>query len=252
MKVVVEDVDAVRIVTINRPEARNALDGDVISALFGALCDADDDDGVRAVVLTGTDPAFCAGNDLKQIVAEGDAYFQRHRREPVIRQPGRMSTPILGAVNGACFTGGLELALGCDFLIASDRARFADTHARVGVRPRGGMTARLPGVVGAAWARRISFTGEIIDAGIARRIGLVTEVVPHDELMGRAVELAMAIAAGEASVVHDVKRMYVEGTGVLASAALEVEETIADAGRVDLSAMEQRRQAVLDWSRSRE
>ena len=89
-----------------------------------------------------------------------------------------MRTPIIGAINGATFTGGLEMALGCDFLIASERAVFADTHARVGILPGGGMTARLPQLVGLAMARRLSMTGEVVDAARAERIGLVTEVVP--------------------------------------------------------------------------
>jgi enoyl-CoA hydratase/carnithine racemase len=134
----VEDTGVVRIVTMNRPEARNALDGELISALYAALVAADTDDTVRAVVLTGADPAFCAGVDLKQAAREGEAYFRRHRDEPCIEQVGRMVTPVVGAVNGAAFTGGLEIALGCDFLVASERAVFADTHARVGVLPGGG------------------------------------------------------------------------------------------------------------------
>jgi enoyl-CoA hydratase/carnithine racemase len=101
-----------------------------------------------------------------------------------------MRTPTIGAINGATFTGGLELALGCDFLIASERAVFADTHALVGILPGGGMTARLPNVVGSAMARRMSMTGEVVDAARAERIGLITEVVAHDRLLDRALELA--------------------------------------------------------------
>ena len=105
-----------------------------------------------------------------------------------------MATPVIGAINGATFTGGLELALGCDFLIASERAVFADTHARVGILPGGGLTARLPPLVGSGMARRMSMTGEVIDADRALRIGLVTEVVAHDRLLDRAVELAAMVA----------------------------------------------------------
>jgi enoyl-CoA hydratase/carnithine racemase len=245
-----EDRGAVRVVTIDRPEARNAFSGEVISQLYRALVEADEDPGVLAVVLTGADPAFCAGVDLKQAAAEGEAYFRRHRDEPVIAQAGLMRTPIVGAVNGACFTGGLELALGCDFLVASERAVFADTHARVGVRPGGGMTARLPSVVGMAWARRMSFTGEVVDAELALRIGLVTEVVPHERLLDRAVELATAATEPPADVLQAVKRMYVEGSGAPVQAALETERAIAAAGTTDLAALEERRRAVTARNRA--
>ncbi|WP_181784817.1 enoyl-CoA hydratase-related protein, partial [Pseudonocardia pini] len=126
--VLTEDRGAVRILTMNRPEARNALGGDLIETLYAALREADEAESVRAVVLTGADPAFCAGVDLKQAAAEGAAYFRRHRDTPAIEQVGLMRTPIVGAVNGPAFTGGLEIALGCDFLVASERALFADTH----------------------------------------------------------------------------------------------------------------------------
>ena len=101
-----------------------------------------------------------------------------------------MRRPIIGAVNGAAVTGGLELALGCDFLIASERARFADTHARVGVMPGGGLTVRLPRLIGIDRARRMSFTGDYIDAATALLWGLVVEVVPHEALLPRAREIA--------------------------------------------------------------
>jgi enoyl-CoA hydratase len=246
----IEERGAVRIVTIVRPEARNALSGEVISGLYRALVEADEDPAVLAVVLTGADPAFCAGVDLKQAAAEGEAYFRRHRDEPVITQTGRMRKPVVGAVNGACFTGGLELALGCDFLVASERAVFADTHARVGVRPGGGMTARLPSAVGMAWARRMSFAGEVVDAELALRIGLVTEVVPHGRLLDRAVGLAAAVTESPADVLQAIKRMYVEGPGAPVQAALETERAIADAGTTDIAALEERRLAVTARNRA--
>src|ERR1700758_4417553 len=146
--VLCEDRGAVRVLTMNRPEARNALSTALISALHTALTHADDDPSVRAVVLTGADPAFCAGLDLKQAQRDGGAYFERIHAENCITKVAQLSKPVLGAINGAAITGGLEMALGCDFLVASDRAVFADTHARVGILPAGGMTARLPRVVG--------------------------------------------------------------------------------------------------------
>jgi enoyl-CoA hydratase len=245
----VEDEGPVRVVTLNRPESRNALSGELISALYRALVAADDDPAVLAVVLTGTDPAFCAGVDLKQAAAEGAAYFARYREEDCIGRAGRLRKPVVGAVNGAAFTGGLELALGCDFLVASERAVFADTHARVGVLPGGGMTARLPTVVGRGWARRMSMTGDPVPAALAERIGLVTEVVPHAELRERAVALAAAAAEVPGEVMQAIKRMYVEGGGE--AAAMETERRLAATHATDHAGMEERRQAVLARNRSR-
>jgi enoyl-CoA hydratase/carnithine racemase len=125
---------AVRLLTLNRPEARNALSRDLIRAAYTALTEAEADDSVRAVVLTGADPAFCAGVDLKEAKRDGLKYFEEFRSQSCIAAVAKMRTPIIGAINGATFTGGLEMALGCDFLVASERAVFADTHARVGIR----------------------------------------------------------------------------------------------------------------------
>ena len=142
--VLTADHDGVRVIALNRPAARNALSRDLIRAAYAALTSADADEAVSAVVLTGTDPAFCAGVDLKEAARDGLSYFEEFRSQSCIAAVAKMRTPVVGAINGATFTGGLEMALGCDFLIASERAVFADTHARVGILPGGGMTARLP------------------------------------------------------------------------------------------------------------
>jgi len=246
----VADVGPVRVLTLNRPEARNALDGELISALYTGLLDADADPDVHVVVLTGADPAFCAGVDLKQAAREGEAYFRRHREEPCIQQVARMATPVVGAVNGATFTGGLEIALGCDFLVASERAAFSDTHARVGVLPAGGMTARLPGVVGQAWARRMSFTGEVVGAAQALRIGLVTEVVAHDALIGRALELATAVSETPHETMRALKHIYQEGGAPTIGAALAVEQSVSRTNRPDLGLLDDRRSAVMARNRN--
>jgi len=245
----VEDVGPVRVLTMNRPAARNALAGTLITALYRALLDADADDHVRVVVLTGSDPAFCAGVDLKQAAREGAAYFALFESEDCITQVARLRKPIIGAVNGAAITGGLEIALGCDFLIASERAVFADTHARVGVLPGGGMTARLPQLVGAGHARRMSLTSEIVDAARAERMGLVTEVVPHERLRPRAVELASAIAEVPVGVLLPYKQIYREGLESVIGAALDIETTISGRHPPDFGALEQRRVAVTERNR---
>jgi enoyl-CoA hydratase len=224
--VLCEDRGAVRVLTMNRPEARNALNIDLISALYAALIDADRDASVRAVVLTGADPAFCAGLDLKQAQRDGSAYFERLHAENCITKVAQLSKPVLGAINGAAITGGMEMALGCDFLVASDQAVFADTHARVGILPGGGMTARLPHLVGAGMARRLSMTGEVIDAPRAEAMGLVTEVVAHEQLLNRTVGLATQICEVAAPIMQGLKATYRAGAAALIDPALAAEQTI--------------------------
>jgi enoyl-CoA hydratase len=187
MMVDVEVAERVGTITLNRPQTRNALSVEVTELLDQAIEDLDGHPEVGAIILTGADPAFCAGFDLRSLSTEPRS-VQRQRQEAPPKHLGLMpvhQTPIIGAINGAAVTGGLELALGCDFLIASDRARFADTHARVGVMPGGGMTIRLPQLIGMDRARRMSFTGDFINAQTAYEWGLVVEVVPHDGLMDR-------------------------------------------------------------------
>ncbi len=158
--------------------------------LDATIVELDGRDDVGCMVLTGADPAFCAGFDLRSLSTELRS-VQQDRQKGSVKHLGLMpdhDTPVIGAINGAAVTGGLELAMCCDFLIASDRARFADTHARVGVIPGGGMTIRLPQLIGIDRARRMTFTGDFINAQTALDWGLVVEVVPHENLFDRARE----------------------------------------------------------------
>ena len=184
-------------------------------ALGHAFADADDDPEVAAVVLTGRDPAFCAGLDLKDLAKTYDDLSStplsggRENRVPVRRGLIPDTTiPIIGAVNGPAVTGGLELALGCDFLIASERASFADTHARVGVLPAGGLTIRLPQLIGVNRARQMSLTGNFVDAATASSWGLVNEVVPHADLIPHALGLGRTMAESDPSVIGELRSMY--------------------------------------------
>jgi enoyl-CoA hydratase/carnithine racemase len=244
--VLVDDHGPVRVLTLNRPEARNALSRGLIKATYDALTEADTDESVRAVVLTGSDPAFCAGVDLKEAQHLGTEYFAEFKSKDCIAATGRMRTPIVAAINGAVFTGGLEMALGCDFLIASERAVFADTHARVGILPGGGMTARLPQLVGLGMARRLSMTGEVVDAERAERIGLVTEVVPHDRLLDRALELASQIAEVPGTTMLGLKEIYTTGAAAVIDPALDAEAKIAFAQDRDFDGLGDRFRAVSD------
>ncbi|MDV3126707.1 enoyl-CoA hydratase [Mycobacterium sp. 21AC1] len=250
MVISTDDHGTVRVLTLNRPEARNALSHELIETLYAALESADTDEAVRVVVLTGADPAFCAGVDLKQAQRDGMAYFARFQKHNCITRTAHMQTPIIGAINGATFTGGLEMALGCDFLIASERAVFADTHARVGILPGGGMTARLPQVVGAAMARRLSMTGEVLDAVRAERLGLVTEVVAHDQLLDRALELADQIAEVPGATMAGLKEIYRRGTEPVIAPALAAEQAVSSAQERDFDGLGEQYREVVHRNRS--
>ena len=210
---------------------------------------------IGAMILTGADPAFCAGFDLRSLSAELHSVAEQQHASPVPHL-GLMpvhTTPIIGAVNGAAVTGGLELAMSCDFLIASDRARFADTHARVGVVPGGGMSIRLPQLIGLDRARRMSFTGDFIDARTAYEWGLVVEVVPHESLMDRARELASCIASFPAANVQEVRRVYDVVGALLGQEAWTAEATASGEwmkDRFNQARLDQERNAIIARARS--
>jgi enoyl-CoA hydratase len=202
--------DHVATLTLNRPAARNALNGELRDALWDAVTEAAADDAVDVIVLTGSDPAFCAGIDLKELPPEGAPTTSGTRRGPdgLFRFLPATDKPIIGAINGACVTGGLEVALQCTFLLASDRARFADTHGRVGVLPGGGMTVLLPQAVGLRKAIELSLTGNPIDAQEALRLGLVNAVVPHEKLLPTAHGLARDMVRTGRPVVRRLLEQY--------------------------------------------
>lgn len=197
----IDTTDRVRTLTLNRPQSRNALSLALRTELFSALLAAEADDTVDVVILTGADPVFCAGLDLKELGDTTELPDISPKWPP-------MRTPVIGAINGAAVTGGLELALYCDVLIASEHARFADTHARVGLMPTWGMSVRLPQKVGVGMARRMSLTGDYLSAADALRFGLVTEVVAHDELLPAARRIAAAIVGNNQRAVGALLDSY--------------------------------------------
>lgn len=198
----------VAIVTLNRPEARNALNAELAAAFPDAIRRADARPDTRAIVLTGADPAFCAGFDLRDVASGDKKGRNTHPGYWGALPPTR--SPVIGAINGAAVTGGFEIALACDFLIASERARFADTHTKVGMVPGWGLTIRLPRLIGEGRAMFMSLTGEFVDADTARDWGLVTEVVAHDRLLDRAVEIGRLIAATHAEATAEVRDLHRE------------------------------------------
>lgn len=204
--VLVERRGPVAIVTLNRPEARNALNAELAAAFPRVITEVDADPDVRAIVLTGADPAFCAGFDRRDVDGgekKGDNPHPGHWTALP-----RTRVPVIGAINGAAVTGGLEIALACDFLIASERARFADTHTKVGMVPGWGLTVLLPRLIGPARARYMSFTGEFVDASTALTWGLVVEIARHERLVERAVEIAESIASTHAGATTATRELY--------------------------------------------
>ena len=208
--------DRVLTITLNRPEARNALNRAVMYGLWDAVTAANTDPEIDAVVITGADPAFSAGVDLKEV---SGAVPQSAPPRPVGEGPERMPNglyrfvpdidkPIIGAINGVCVTGGLEIALQCTILVASDQARFGDTHARVGIMPGGGLTVLLAQAVGWRAAVELSLTARFVTADEALRLGLVNHVVPHAELLPYAQGLAGEIVRNDQRAVRRLLQHY--------------------------------------------
>jgi enoyl-CoA hydratase len=202
----------IALVTLNRPERRNALNRALYRRISDTVAALDAQAEVAAIVVTGADPAFCAGVDLQELgdaptPAEpgGDA---RTGRTPWRGFLPPVTVPVIGAVNGPCVTGGLELALACDFLVASERARFADTHARVGILPGDGLVVRLPKAVGIRRAKEMSVTGNFVDAATALAWGLVNHVVAHEELLPFSCRLAADVASIDRAAVARMLDTY--------------------------------------------
>ena len=194
--------------------ARNALSTEVLRLLPQRMREADERDDVHVVILTGTDPAFCAGLDLKELgstagnLGSGSGADGRPNADGVRGPFPKLDKPLIGAVNGVAITGGFELALNCDFLIASEHAKFGDTHARVGVMPGWGLTVLLPQAIGVRRAREMSFTGNFMLADEALARGLVNHVVPHAELMPFTRRIALDIIGNDQPGVRQIRRTY--------------------------------------------
>ncbi|MCY7300376.1 MAG: enoyl-CoA hydratase [Ilumatobacteraceae bacterium] len=215
--VLYEVSERIATITLNRPEARNALSSEVLRQLPQRLREADANDEVDVVILTGSDPAFCAGLDLKELGSTGGNLGAtgadgRPNRAGVRGPFPAMMKPLIGAVNGVAITGGFELALNCDFLVASEFAKFGDTHSRVGVMPGWGLTVLLPSAIGVRRAREMSFTGNFMLAEEALQFGLVNHVVSHAGLMPFTRQLARDIIGNDQPGVRQMRATYGEIT----------------------------------------
>ena len=215
--VLYEKKDAIAVITLNRPEVRNALTLSMLYEIERLFREADADDGVRVIVFTGAgDRAFCAGLDLSDMMSFMEAEEDPDNTELFAGEKGfravrETKKPVIAAVNGYAVTGGLELVLGCDIIIAADTAKFGDTHAKVGVTPGAGMSQILPRIVGSYKAKLMSLSGEFMDAQEAFTAGLAARVVESKDLMIEAMRLAGIIASFNDGQVRRIKRMIDRG-----------------------------------------
>ncbi len=217
---IVSDNENRRTIVFDRPHARNALNKAMRDELCALLSAAERDTSVSAVILTGTDPAFTAGVDFKDTSGGFNPYDAQFANNPG-RALRAMRTPVICAVNGPCISGGLEIALSASFVVASERAVFADTHARLNAVPTWGLTALLPRAVGVRKAREMSLTGALLDAETALRIGLVNHVVAHEDLLAFTEDLAAKFAATAAA--GEILDLYARGIDLDESAAHALE-----------------------------
>ncbi|HEX2593209.1 MAG TPA: enoyl-CoA hydratase-related protein [Rhizomicrobium sp.] len=205
-------------ITLNRPERRNALNPRAYAEIEAAFVAATADDNVRCVVVTGADPSFCSGEDVKEMMTgearPADAGPREPRPTPAAMAALDCTKPVIAAVNGTAVGWGMELALYADIRIASENAKFAELFVKRGLVPDVGGFYRLPSLVGTAKAAELMLTGDVIDGREAERIGLVSECVPHGELMGRAMTLAGKIASNPPLATKAIKegvRKYAGG-----------------------------------------
>ena len=234
----------VALIKLNRPQARNAINVELSQGLCDAVAAAQD---AGCIVITGADPAFCAGLDLRNLGAETLAQLPSYTQALTASQ-----VPLIAAVNGAAVTGGFEVALMCGFIVASERATFADTHLRVGVYP-GPVVVDLPRRVGMAWAREISLSGNFVDAATALRIGLANHLVAHDQLLPFTMTIAEAIAEQPRDMVLALRADWDESMDVPVSEGRRVHHRHALDGGFGRNRGEEiaaRRDAVLARSRA--
>lgn len=249
--------NGVAVVVLNRPEAMNALSKAMRRRLFEVMSEIREDDTIRAVVLTGAgERAFTAGLDLKELGSDDNMMADATDPDPASNPVNAVLScgkPVVGAINGVAITGGFEVALACDILLASTAARFADTHALVGIMPGWGLSQKLSRSVGLSRAKEMSFTGRFIDAQTALQWGLVNRVLAPETLLPEAIALAEDIAFVESHFLRDYRELIEHGYSMPFSKALEYEvETSSRANRtVTAESIEQRRLAVMERGRAR-
>lgn len=219
-EVVVATIDAVRLIVFNRPTARNALSRDMRRRFSAALVEAGEEPAIGSIIVTGAHGSFTAGSDIRESRARPGPMVRPHPGEALRACP----KPVIAAIDGSCVTGGLEIALSCSFAIASDRASFADTHAKIGILPAWGLSALLPRAIGSARACQMMATGAFVDARTALAWGLVNELTTQDGLLPRALDLARAIAACDPRSIDWQMRLAADHRDAPLAEALAAEE----------------------------
>jgi enoyl-CoA hydratase len=219
-------------ISLNRPEKLNALNSQLQREFALCLEEVSTDRSVRAVILTGKGRGFCAGLDLKDF-GESFSHVADGEGPSIFALLEAVPHPVIAAINGPAVTGGLELALACDILIASRNAVFADTHAMVGVPPGAGLSQKLSRIIGLHRALSVSLTGDFFNAEQAAQWGLVQRVTDPDNLLEEAWQLAENIAKAEPWIVQDLKRLIREGASL----------SLADGMRMELDNFN-------DWARN--
>ncbi len=244
--------DGIVQLTLHRPEKLNALNRALQSALRETLLAIAEDDSVRAVILTGAGRGFCAGLDLQDFRNSLTHFQEGPAAGSVFDCLDALPQPVIAAINGPAVTGGFELILACDILVASHTALFADTHAQLGVPPGAGLSQKLSRIIGQPRAMALSLTGDFLDAETAHRWGLVSHLVAPDALLSTAWGLAERITAGEPAVVRELKRTIKEGAALPLGEGLRLERAVHDAwaGQANLEQVLGRRELVLRRNRN--
>lgn len=223
----VEKQDGIAVVTLNRPEAMNALSKALRSELYKAMVALDADPEVSVVILTGAgERAFTAGLDLKELGSDAGAMGAANAEgadENPVKAIELCKKPVIGAINGVAITGGFEVALACDVLIASENARFADTHARVGIMPGWGLSQKLSRLIGLYRAKELSLTGNFLSAQKAEEWGLVNRVVTAEDLLPTAKKLAADMATIPVETLTTYKRIIDDGFALSFGDGLKLE-----------------------------
>ncbi|MFC2004050.1 enoyl-CoA hydratase [Chloroflexota bacterium] len=218
--IICEKKDRIAKITLNRPDVLNALNSTMIEELCQTVDEIAKDENIDIFILTGAGRAFCAGRDLKEVLR-----FDQSRPAiiGVAERIRNLSIPTVCAVNGYAVTGGLELAISCDIIVASEKAMFADTHARAGLVPGGGLSQMLPRLIGPSKAKELSFTGKYVSAQEALQIGLVNRVVPHDQLLSVVEEIAQDILSCNQQALRRGKYLINKGMNTTLEAGLVLE-----------------------------
>jgi len=222
--------DHVATLTLNRPEAMNSIDPETRAELREAWRRIKEDDDIRVAILTGAgEKAFCTGSDLKKTMPPKESFaqltFGRSESDHLLEGLDT-DKPLICAVNGYAMGGGLEIALACDIRIAAEQAQFALSEVRIGSIPGAGGTQRLPRAIGASNAMLMLLTGDRIDAAEALRIGLVSKVVPQNELLASATQIARRIAENAPLSVRAIKRLVYSGLDMPLPAAIDAERYV--------------------------